>query len=91
MIVDDTLKYECLLQAGQEFFAAAQEERSARERFSGYSWGYYGRDLIDAKDRAAGEFRDRLRELIRAEVKAVIGGWDGDADRPPKPAADCSD
>jgi len=72
----DTLKIECLLEAMDSYASASTEERTAREAYDGYSWGYYGYRYIEAKERAAEEVQKHLRAFIAEEIAAAMGGKD---------------
>lgn len=64
----DTLKIECLLEALENYMEARHEHDKARDEYTGYSWGYYGRDYIEKKEKAAEVFQEKLEEIVK-EIK----------------------
>lgn len=73
----DTLNIECLIQALDQYMAASREEAEAREKYEGPSWGYFGRDYIETKEKAAEEVQKRLDQYIDARIEAKICGQAG--------------
>ncbi len=71
-LVNDTLAIECLLQAADDYADARREHDEARDAYTGYSWGYYGRHLVEAKEKAAAEFMVRLNAYVDARVAAAF-------------------
>lgn len=65
----DTLQIESLIQALDNYYDAKKEEEEARERYDGRSWGYFGRSLIEAKERAAEDIQKRLDEYIDRRIR----------------------
>ena len=57
-----------------ELFILAAEARSAERKafseYGGYSWGYFGADLIEAADKREQEASDALDALIHARIIA---------------------
>lgn len=69
----DTLKIECLMEALDAYGEAAANERRAREEYEGYSWGYFGRGYIEAKESAAEKVQEHLAAFADGRVKATLG------------------
>lgn len=68
----NTLGIECLMQAMANHAEAVADEREARSRYTGYSWGYHGREYIQRVEDAAAEVEKRLNEYIDARVDARL-------------------
>ena len=72
LLVNNTLDIEMLVQSLQAVIDKRKEHDEARHSYEGHSWGYYGRHYVEAAERAAKDFGDRLEALIDARVKAAL-------------------
>ena len=72
-LVNDTITVEALVQSLTEYVDARREHDKAFDEFTGYSWGYHGRSLVQAYEDAAKEFQDRLSAFIDQRVEQRIG------------------
>lgn len=71
--MNDTLDIRCLVEALTTMIQAEAEERKARDEYiegGGTSWGYFGQRLIEAREKAAEQFGERLNEYIDARIEA---------------------
>lgn len=69
--IDDTLEISCLIEALRNLNEATEAERKARDEYDGPSWGYYGHHVIETKEKAEQEFKERLDAYIDARIRAV--------------------
>lgn len=61
-----------LMRAFQASADAQVELIKAEEEFEGYSWDYYGYDIIKAKDDANERFQEALQSVIDEQVALAI-------------------
>jgi hypothetical protein len=67
-LVANTLEIECVVQALENYLDAKRTHDQARDRYEGYSWGYFGRDYVDRMESNAEDFGNRLNALIESRV-----------------------
>lgn len=71
-IPDDRIDVQAIVQAMQDYADARAEHEKARNEYEGYSWGYHGSGYINAMDRAAVEFGNRLDAYVDGRIKAAL-------------------
>jgi len=67
----DTLNIECLLEAIDDYVEASAEERSERDRYDVYSWGYHGSPFIERKARCAARVKERFEKCVADAVDNI--------------------
>lgn len=68
----DSLPLRCLAEALLRLVAAQQEEDKAQAEYEGYSWGYFGREYIEATERAVDEFDQRFDEYLEEKFTQLV-------------------
>lgn len=63
---------EKLLGALRDVLAAEKAEKTARDAYEGYEWGYHGTYLYERSQMAREAFEIALNETIDARVRAVL-------------------
>ena len=56
----------------RQVLRAEQEEQEAKDRYTGYEWGYHGFQWFEASRKAGEEFHAALDEAIDARVRAAL-------------------
>lgn len=70
---EDDAQVHNLLEALANYTAADSAERAAREAYEGYEWGYHGYSYIEARAKAAFEFRQCMDEYVDSRIQAATG------------------
>ena len=60
----DTSKIEALAQSLMDYIEARQEQTTARDKYEGYEWGYYGHPYFESVETAAEKFQKQLDKYI---------------------------
>ena len=66
------LSIDAVMSAMADYANAQSRHDAAREKYDGYSWGWYGSSYIDAVDRARDAAEKVLEQYIDACVQRVI-------------------
>jgi hypothetical protein len=77
-LIKDTLNAECLLEAAANYYEYKRIHDKARDEYTGYSWGYYGREYVKDKENAADEFQKLLTEFVTEIVASHLSTVDSD-------------
>lgn len=61
-----------LIDALRDVLRAESEMEEARERYTGFDWGYHGQHLVNAVTEARAEFSAALDAVILERINAVF-------------------
>jgi len=64
---------EDLMRSLTTYIQVSQDERIARDKYDGYSWGYHGSSLLAECHEAAKVFEGRLNDYIDGRIKSALG------------------
>lgn len=73
-IVNNKHSLLALARAARNCEKAVKAHDKARDKYTGYSWGYAGQDYIHAMEETALEYGKLLDEFIDTRVRSILEG-----------------